>query len=409
MVERSYERGEDMGKNSDRGRGETEMIVGREWKRARDIYRTTENNEYKSLEENGVHFQNSESIYFKVKSCDGAFIDLMDDSSSTENNNPVYRVHFEKEQSTIIENSSESILAKETWSGLDCNCYVSIWVSWNSETIEAGKGTVIGSDKFISSTAKIDVIDILIMSHTVAYWQFNFPKNATSGHKKTFSLELECTVLSLHFNPFVACTPDPTTMINTTTTTRGLDPTATSNNKTTTQGLDPTTTSNTKTTTQGLDPITASNTTTTTPELDPTTTSNTTTITQGLDPTTKQGLIPTTTSNTTTTTQGLDPTTTSNTTTTTQGLDPITTSNTTTTTQGLDPTTTSKTTTTTQGLDPKTTSNTTTTTQGFDPTTTSNTTTTTQGLDPTATSNTTTTTQGLDPTNKHNRNKYSRI
>ncbi|CAG2219623.1 unnamed protein product [Mytilus edulis] len=155
-----------------------------------------------------MDIQTLESISFKIKACDGVLISLVDYSFGILfNNDIVYQVLFGKVQIKIIENLSEITLAYETWSGIDCNCYVSVVVSWANAyiTIEARKGTWIRSDIFISND--ISVNDIKITSNTTAHWLIDVQENAT-------------------FVP--ECTADQTANINVTLTAQELDSTTTS-------------------------------------------------------------------------------------------------------------------------------------------------------------------------------------
>lgn len=142
---------------------------------------TTRNGEKISLREKGFDIRNSESIYFRVKSFKETFMNLVDDSSGTVNNNPFYRVHFGIGFISHVEYPFEPVMENEItdWSQHYQNVYVPFWVSWICGTIEAGKGNEIGYYKI--NNLFMDITDISIMSHTTAHWLIATPKKANTG------------------------------------------------------------------------------------------------------------------------------------------------------------------------------------------------------------------------------------
>ncbi|CAG2252618.1 unnamed protein product [Mytilus edulis] len=78
----------------------------------------------------------------------------------------------------ILEKQRTSV----TWSELQYNCYVSLWVSWIGGTIEVGGGSEIGTYKLVHLPINhsIVVTDILIRSRHTAYWLFDFLEKASS-------------------------------------------------------------------------------------------------------------------------------------------------------------------------------------------------------------------------------------
>ncbi|CAG2242168.1 unnamed protein product [Mytilus edulis] len=206
------------------------------------------------------------------------------------------------------------------WSGMDCNCNVSLWISWIDGRIAVGKGTRIGNDVCnqldYSWTTDINVTDIYISSNTIAYWLFAFPENTTSacstnGTDGTVGIGPETINTTETTLPeFVSTT---TSKIE--TTTPGFDPTSINTTETTLPGFVSTTTSKIETTTPGFDSTSINSTETTTPGFY--LTSINTTVT------TSPGFFPTTISTTETTFPGYNPTTISATETTTPGFAPI--------------------------------------------------------------------------------------
>ncbi|VDI62907.1 Hypothetical predicted protein [Mytilus galloprovincialis] len=119
-----------------------------------------------------MDIQTLESISFKVKACDGVFLSLVDYSFGTlYDNNIVYRVLFGKAQIKIIENQSEITLAYETWSGIDCNCYVSVVVSWANAyiTIEARKECTADLTTNVDVTLTAQELDSTTTSKTAQF------------------------------------------------------------------------------------------------------------------------------------------------------------------------------------------------------------------------------------------------
>ncbi|CAG2252619.1 unnamed protein product [Mytilus edulis] len=175
------------------------------------------------------------------------------------------------------------------WSGMDCNCYVSLWISWIDGRIAVGKGTRIGNDVCnqldYSWTTDINVTDIYISSNTIAYWLFAFPENTTSacstnGTDGTVGIGPETINTTETTLPeFVSTT---TSKIE--TTTPGFDSTSINSTETTTPGFYLTSINTTVTTTPGFFPTTISTTETTFPGYNPTTISATETTTPGFAP-----------------------------------------------------------------------------------------------------------------------------
>ncbi|CAG2242166.1 unnamed protein product [Mytilus edulis] len=341
----------------------------------------------KSLHQQGMDIQNLTSIYLKVNTSGVAWISLQEKIAST-----IYKVYnvILKLEQIAINNIFEKQRTSVTWSELQSNCYVSLWVSWIGGTIEVGGGSEIGTNKLIHLPINhsIVVTDILIWSYYTAYWLFDFQENATSAYTT------DCTDGALEI--------DPETLNTTETALPGFVLTTISKKDTTTSGFDPTSINTTETTTSGFDPTSINTTETTTSEFDPTsinTTETTETTTSGFDPTSIK-----TTETTETTTSGFDPTLISTTETATSGFDPTsikTTETTETTTPGVDSTSINTTETTTSGFDPTsimTTETTETTTPGVDPTSINTTETTTLGVDPTSINRTETTTPEFYPT-----------
>lgn len=129
-----------------------------------------------------MNIQNSTSIYLKVKTSGVVRIFLQENIASTIYKVYTYNVVLKLEQiaiNIILEKQRTSV----TWSELQSNCYVSLWVSWIGGTIEVGGGSEIGTNKLIHLPINhsIVVTDILISSFFTAYWLFDFQENATSG------------------------------------------------------------------------------------------------------------------------------------------------------------------------------------------------------------------------------------
>ncbi|VDH88709.1 Hypothetical predicted protein [Mytilus galloprovincialis] len=227
------------------------------------------------------------------------------------------------------------------WSGMDCNCYVSLWISWIDGRIAVGKGTRIGTDACnqldYSWTTDINVTDIYISSNTTAYWLFAFPENTTS-----------------------ACST------NGTDGTVGIGPETINTTETTLPGFVSTTTSKKETTTPRFDPTSINTTETTLPGFVSTTTSKIETTTPGFE-NNFTGFVSTTTSKIETPIPGFDSTSINSTETTTPGFYLTSINTTITTTPGFFPTTISTTETTFLGYNPTTISATKTTTPGFAP------------------------------------------
>ncbi|CAG2242167.1 unnamed protein product [Mytilus edulis] len=241
-----------------------------------------------SLHQQGIKFHNSTSVYLKVKTTSGtAWICLQDNISST-----IFKMYnvFLGLKQIAIRNILEKQHTSVPWTELQCNCYVSLWVSWIGGTIEVGGGSEIGTNRFTSLPINdsIAVTDILIKSHYTAYRLFDFLENSTSA----------CTT----DGPDGGLESNPETMNTTETTAPEFDPTSIIITDTTLPGLDQTTISTMETRTTGFTPTTLSTTETTSPGFNPTTISSIETNTPGFDQTSVGTIITraTTTSETTT-------------------------------------------------------------------------------------------------------------
>lgn len=141
------------------------------------------NNETKVLDyTNGLDVIGQTSINFKIKACSEVSIGLR----LIFNEPSICTVLFGTDFSQI--QSGPLTKANVSWSGLNCNCYVNLWISWSGMTIMAGTGTVIGDHIFINYTGVIlDGINFIEVASTYeAYWMFNFPENSTNGKYKIY-------------------------------------------------------------------------------------------------------------------------------------------------------------------------------------------------------------------------------
>ncbi|VDI10468.1 Hypothetical predicted protein [Mytilus galloprovincialis] len=90
-----------------------------------------------------------------------------------------FKVHFDRTINIVTYGNEgrKQQSANASWSGLDCNSYVSLWVSWLNRTIKAGEGTKIGGSILIS-LPDIDYNDninnIWVLSLKPADWIFDF-------------------------------------------------------------------------------------------------------------------------------------------------------------------------------------------------------------------------------------------
>lgn len=147
-----------------------------------DINITTKDNVNHFLQQYRLDIHNSTSIYFKVKSCNRVSIGLLEKGTNVK-----YIVNSGKTHLTIQKYPYDilPLHSVASWSGMNCSCYISLWISWLDRQIAIGKGTMIGTDicnkLTISSTTDINVDDIYLKSFSAAYWLFDFSQNATAG------------------------------------------------------------------------------------------------------------------------------------------------------------------------------------------------------------------------------------
>lgn len=84
----------------------------------------------------------------------------------------------------IQQTTAMTNFAIESWSGLNCDCYVSLWVSWFFKYIKAGTGMRIGAGEFINLTDHFfedGIVNFEVSSTSHAYWLFDFAMNSTNG------------------------------------------------------------------------------------------------------------------------------------------------------------------------------------------------------------------------------------
>ncbi|XP_071141774.1 uncharacterized protein [Mytilus edulis] len=92
----------------------------------------------------------------------------------------MFEVHFGRTNIVTYGNAGgkQLKLANASWSGLDCNSYVPLWVSWMNRTIKVGTGTKIAGSILFSLTGinyNANINNIMVFSHNPADWIFDFP------------------------------------------------------------------------------------------------------------------------------------------------------------------------------------------------------------------------------------------
>lgn len=152
----------------------------------------TNNGEGTILSGHGLHVTGQQSVYFKVKSCDDAFISLLDDIPTKLL--LVLEVHFQRTMNIVITDYANSYTRTEqrrqpnsSWSGLDCYSYVPLWVSWFNRTVKAGAGTKIGGRMLFSWTDinyNANINSVMVSSPNQADWIFDFPAEEITGKIK---------------------------------------------------------------------------------------------------------------------------------------------------------------------------------------------------------------------------------
>lgn len=147
----------------------------------------TNNGEGPILRQHGLHVTGQQSVYFKVKACDDAFISLFDDIPTALFH--MFEVHFGRTNIVTYGNAGgqQLKLTNASWSGLDCNSYVPLWVSWMNRTIKVGTGTKIAGSILISLTGihfNANINNITVFSHNQADWIFDFPAEEITGKLK---------------------------------------------------------------------------------------------------------------------------------------------------------------------------------------------------------------------------------
>lgn len=137
------------------------------------------------LKDHGLNVTDQQSVFFKVKTCYAVSMVFFDDMSSA-----MFKVHFDRTINIVTygnEGGKQQQLANASWSGLDCNSYVSLWVSWLNRTIKAGEGTKIGGSILVS-LPDIDYNDniknIWVLSLKPADWTFDFLAEEITGKLK---------------------------------------------------------------------------------------------------------------------------------------------------------------------------------------------------------------------------------
>ncbi|VDI02936.1 Hypothetical predicted protein, partial [Mytilus galloprovincialis] len=148
------------------------------------IYISTNNGSSELASNYGLSIKNQGSIDFKIKACSEVSIGLLNEmSNETSRYNVLFGINQNK-YSQIRSMTSTYPNANISWSGLDCNCYVPLWVSWSNKTIKAGTGSSIRGTVFISwidHWFDASIVDIQITSTSPAYWIFEPSANSTSG------------------------------------------------------------------------------------------------------------------------------------------------------------------------------------------------------------------------------------
>ncbi|VDI02935.1 Hypothetical predicted protein [Mytilus galloprovincialis] len=110
----------------------------------------------------------------------------------TNTQTPKYKVLFGMKNNTLAKIQPTSPTFEESiepWSGLNCDCYVNLWVAWLQWYIKAGTGIRgNGEGEFINLTDLFfygEIIDIEIYSTSHAYWNFEFTANSTNACTST--------------------------------------------------------------------------------------------------------------------------------------------------------------------------------------------------------------------------------
>lgn len=126
-----------------------------------------------------------QAIDFKIKACSNVSISLIDTTQT-----PRYKVLFGMETVTLAKIHQTTSTVNdviEMWSGLKCNCYVSLWVAWVylQNCIKAGTG-IHGDGEFINLTddsfnSRISITNLEVSSTRPAYWIFDFEAHSFNG------------------------------------------------------------------------------------------------------------------------------------------------------------------------------------------------------------------------------------
>lgn len=139
------------------------------------------------LKDHGLNLTGQQSVFFKVKTCDAALIVFFDDIDMSSD---IFKVDLDRTINIFTygnEGGKQQQLANASWSGLDCNSYVPLWVSWLNRTIKAGAGTKIGGSILISLTDidyNANVNNVGVRSLKSADWIFDFLAEEITGKLK---------------------------------------------------------------------------------------------------------------------------------------------------------------------------------------------------------------------------------
>lgn len=115
-----------------------------------------------------------------IKACNEVSIGLFENGN---NITCMYKVLFGVDENNVSQIRSATLSippANASWSGLDCKCYVNLWISWSHPYIKAGTGTTIDKGTLLSWPTFITyVTNIEVTSVSLAHWIFS--ANSTSG------------------------------------------------------------------------------------------------------------------------------------------------------------------------------------------------------------------------------------